>query len=65
MPRANKIRIRKVRGVWEIITYTAGARGSKRRLGLVKVGPGGLDAALRDPNNRETLGIPPQEREEI
>jgi hypothetical protein len=60
--RATKIRIRKVRGDWEIITYTAGARGSKKRVGTVQVGSEGLDAALHDPANREKLGIPPHDR---
>jgi hypothetical protein len=57
MARANRIRVKKERDKIRITTYTPGARGSRRILGSILVGPEEVNAKLSDPAVLAELGI--------
>lgn len=58
--RPIKIRVRRKRGMLEVITYSQGARGAKRIRGRVLVEPGKLGEALSDPDTLIKLGVSKQ-----
>lgn len=46
---ACKLRMKKVRGLWEITTYASQARGARRRIKTIKIQPNDLERTLSDP----------------